>query len=106
MYQLTNLDLLTRYGPEFLTRDEFEEHLQEKFSEYYRVMARRFIENRENEYWQYHRQELQKLGYQFSFLKVLLETLHEFVVYPRWVVRTIYKLTKRKIKRVVLSANI
>ena len=29
MFQLTTLDLLTRYGPEFLTRDEFEERLKE-----------------------------------------------------------------------------
>jgi glycosyltransferase involved in cell wall biosynthesis len=105
MWQITNLDLLTRYGPEFLTRDEFEEQLKEKFSEYYRVMARRFIENRENEYWQYHQQELQKLGYQFSFLQVLLEAFQEFVMHPRWVVRTVYKSTQRKIKRVVLSEN-
>jgi glycosyltransferase involved in cell wall biosynthesis len=99
MWQISNLDLLTRYGPEFLTRDEFEEHLKEKFSEYYHVMARRFIENRENEYWQYHQQELQKLGYQFSFPQVLLEALQECIVHPRWVVRTIYKSTQRKIKK-------
>lgn len=104
MWQITTLDLLTRYGPELLTRDEFEAHLQEKFSEYYRVMARRFIENREKEYWQYHRQELKKLGYQFSLPKVLLGIFKEFVSHPKWVLRTTYKSyksTKTKLQRVV-----
>ena len=99
MWRITNLDLLTRYGPEFLTRDEFEEHLKEKFSEYYHVMARRFIEHRDKAYWKYHRQELKKLGYQFSPLQVLLEALQESVFNPRWVVRTVYKSAKRKIKK-------
>jgi hypothetical protein len=75
MWQITTLDLLTRYGPEFLTREEFEERLQQQFSRYYRVMSRKLIANREKEYWQYHRQELKKMGYHFSFLKLLLALL-------------------------------
>jgi glycosyltransferase involved in cell wall biosynthesis len=96
MFQITNLDLLIRYGPEFLTSNEFEKQLKKKFSTYYRIMARRFIQNREKAYWRYHQQGLYKLGYQFSFFRVLLETFHEFVLHPRWVVRTIYKSAKRK----------
>jgi glycosyltransferase involved in cell wall biosynthesis len=103
MFQITQLDLLARYGPEFLTRHEFAEHLKKKFSEYYSVMARRFIESREQEYWKYHQQGLQKLGYQFDPLQVLSGIFQEFVSHPRWVVRTAYKSTKTKIKRVVLS---
>jgi glycosyltransferase involved in cell wall biosynthesis len=81
MFQLTTLDLLTRYGPEFLTRDEFEERLKEYFAQYYCAMSRRLIKNRKKEYWQHHRQELKKLGYHFSFLKLLLGTLQECVSY-------------------------
>jgi glycosyltransferase involved in cell wall biosynthesis len=96
MFQLTTLDLLTRYGPEFLTRDEFEKRLQEIFSTYYYVMSRRLIENRKKEYWQYQRQELKKLGYRFSFLKLLLGTLRQCVAHPQWVVSTTYRSTKTK----------
>jgi glycosyltransferase involved in cell wall biosynthesis len=99
MYQITNLDLLTQYGPEFLTPDEFEACLKKKFSQYYRVMARRFVENREKAYWKYHQQELHKLGYQFSLLRVLLGTLREVVFHHDWVVSTMYKSPKRKIKK-------
>ena len=75
MFQLTTLDLLTRYGPEFLTRDEFEKRLKEIFSAYYHVMARRLIENRAKEYWQYQRQGLKKIGYHFSFLKTPIRNI-------------------------------
>jgi glycosyltransferase involved in cell wall biosynthesis len=101
LWQITNLDLLTRYGPEFLTRDEFAERLQQHFSTYYRVMSRRFIENREKEYWQYHRQELEKLGYQFNILKLLLGTLRECAAHPKWVVNTTYKSAKTKIRMIL-----
>jgi hypothetical protein len=67
-----------------LTQDEFEEHLKKKFSEYHRVMAPRFIENTEKEYWKYQQQELQKLAYQFDLLRVLLGTFRECVSHPRW----------------------
>jgi glycosyltransferase involved in cell wall biosynthesis len=99
MWEITNLDLLTRYGPEFLTREEFEKRLSKKFSAYYRVMARRFIENREKAYWNYHRQGLQKLGYRFDFLQVLSAILQEFMAHPRWIVRTMYQSAGRKISK-------
>ena len=96
IYQITRLDLLTQYGPEFLMRDELEEQLRKRFSDYYRVMARRFIENRERDYWQYHREGLKKLGYQFRLMRVLLEAIHQFLFHPKWVVKTIYRATSGK----------
>lgn len=102
MWQITTLDLLTRYGPEFLTRDEFEERLQQQFSTYYRVISRRFIKNRKKEYWQYHRQELKKIGYQFNILRLLLGTLRECASHPRSVVNT----TKTKIRMILHNENL
>ena len=101
MYQITNLDLLKQYGPEFLTPDEFEARLKRRFSQYYHLMARRFIERSEKrgEYWKYHQQELRKLGYQFSVPRVLWETFRKFVLHPRWVVRTMYKSTKTRTRK-------
>jgi glycosyltransferase involved in cell wall biosynthesis len=104
MFQLTTLDLLTRYGPEFLVRDEFERRLREIFSTYYYVMSRRLIENRKKEYWQYQRQELKKIGYRFSFLKLLLGTLRQCVAHPRWVVDTKLKSTKTKVRMIRLTS--
>jgi glycosyltransferase involved in cell wall biosynthesis len=95
MFRLTDLDLLTRYGPEFLMQAEFEEQLRKRFSVYYRLMARRFIEQREKAYWKYHQQGLKKLGYRFSLLRVLYETFREAVLRPTSTLKTMYQSTKR-----------
>jgi hypothetical protein len=105
MFQLTTLDLLTRYGPEFLTQDEFERRLREIFTTYYRVMSRRLIENRTKEYWQYQRQGLKKLGYRFSFLKLLLGTLRQCVAHPRWVADIKFRSTKTKEERLNIQVR-
>jgi hypothetical protein len=96
MFLLTDLDLLIQYGPEFLSRDEIEEQLKRRFCKYYRTMAQRFIEHREKAYWKFHQQGLKKLGYPFSFPRVLYETFHEVVLHPKWAFKTIYQSTKSK----------
>ncbi len=64
--KLWNLDLLVRFGKEYLTEEELKEQLEKQLKRYYQVLARAKDKKMESDYWDYHRQELEKLGFPFS----------------------------------------
>lgn len=74
---LSNLDLFTRYGPIFLSPVEFKKHLSVRFNKYYIFLSRSLFNLREKNFWKYHKNELQQIGYRFSILKLLFAFLIE-----------------------------
>jgi hypothetical protein len=62
---------LARFGPVYLTESERALVATTVLREYYRFLARSLIEGRGREFWAYHRQELESLGYGFSWMRVL-----------------------------------
>ena len=81
MRRLARLSLLLKYGPVYLSKDEFETRLDHELESHYRFLAQSVFELREKEFWKYHRSELQKLGYPLSIprlAKTLLVELSDF----------------------------
>jgi hypothetical protein len=62
---------LAKYGPAYLTEAERALLARVELRNYYRFLARNLLEGRSLEFWKYHRQELERLGYGFSRMRVL-----------------------------------
>ncbi len=93
---LNNLSLLTKYGPEYLKAEEYEERFKQELRQYYRFLARSLFRLREKDFWEYHKNGIQHAGYQFSALKLLRAFLMELMVNPtRSIGRIIISATKR-----------
>ena len=65
-----HLEILLKYGPEFLTEREFVETRREYMREYYTCLARRALRLREKRYWRFHIEWLKRLGISLNFFRV------------------------------------
>ena len=72
--RLANLIIFLKYGPIYLSREEYEKRLEQVLENYYRFLAKSVFDLREKEFWTYHRNGLEKLGYPLSMAK-LIKTL-------------------------------
>lgn len=88
---LSNLDLFTRYGPIYLSPDEYKSHLKVKFRQYYHFLAHNLFNLREKEFWKYHKETLKDLGYFFSLSKLARASVSELMSRP---IATVAALTK------------
>ena len=70
-HRLGYMKILRRYGPVFLSPDEFERRWRSVLKHYYRFLARRLLQAREKAYWDYQRAELARLGYPLNPFKLL-----------------------------------
>lgn len=69
-YLTGRFDLLTRYGPIYLTKEEYERRLDEMVDEYYAFLLR-CAWQLEFEVWRFHREQLAKLGYPINVPRLL-----------------------------------
>ena len=67
---LSNLDLYLRFGPIFLSQNEFQSHLKVKAREYYAFLAASVLEFREKEFWRYHQQTCRAMGFPLRWSKL------------------------------------
>jgi glycosyltransferase involved in cell wall biosynthesis len=51
------------YGPTYLTRQEYENRLEQVLDAYYRVLAVGFFNGEGRKYWDFHQRDLRELGY-------------------------------------------
>lgn len=72
---VSNLDLLLKYGPIFLSRAEFIGHLNQFSKRYYHFMAQNLFQLREQEFWQYHHNALEKIGFRFQYPRFIYTAL-------------------------------
>ena len=86
---LSNLDLFTRYGPVYLSPIEFKKELHVRFNQYYGFLARSLFNLREKEFWKYHKQTLQDMGYPFSLSKLAKASISKLIFRPIKTVTTI-----------------
>jgi glycosyltransferase involved in cell wall biosynthesis len=70
-YLPSALRQLARYGPVYLSPAEQTAVAETVLRFYYRFLARSVLEGRGREFWAYHRQQLESLGYGFSRARVL-----------------------------------
>ena len=79
---LTNLDLLTQYGPIYLNPEEYRSHLRLRIKKYYRFLAHSLFQIREREFWKYHRSTLKTMGYSLSIVKLVAVAVEELIRTP------------------------
>jgi len=70
-YKASGLRHLLRYGPDYLTRQEYDELLKRSVAQYYRFLAKSVTEPRAAEVWLYHRAALAAAGYQLGGRRML-----------------------------------
>lgn len=69
-FRLGHLTVLKKYGPVFLSREEFEERLNQKMDRYYRFLAQKVFELKDREFWDFHKHELENLGHPLSQVRL------------------------------------
>jgi glycosyltransferase involved in cell wall biosynthesis len=79
---LNNLHLLKHYGPIFFYPDEFDQYLQMRLKKYYRFLAYHFFNLKSDRFWNFHKDGINELGYQYSAFKLWDAILREFVENP------------------------
>ena len=67
---LGELYYLTQFGPTYLTPEEHRKQSRKAWGNYYGFLARSLLRFRERKFWEYHRSELKKMGYPFSWIKL------------------------------------
>jgi len=87
---LEKLLLLKKYGPVYLSRQEYEQRLTQKMESYYVFLARCVIRRRGRKFWDYHRAGLETLGLPLSRVKLTKASIRELymmfmggVMHPR-----------------------
>jgi glycosyltransferase involved in cell wall biosynthesis len=90
------LHTLITYGPDYLSREEFEAELDRLLCGYYRFLGKSLIIGRDKMFWDYHNRQLTEAGVGFSRVRLAggaLATLCGAVLNPK---DSIEKLLKRR----------
>ncbi|MCK9532426.1 MAG: glycosyltransferase [Gammaproteobacteria bacterium] len=80
--RLSNMALLTTYGPLFLTPGEYRARFGEVWRRYLCFLARSALEGRPAAFWAFHRQEVQALGLPLNRMRLLRAVLRELAHRP------------------------
>jgi glycosyltransferase involved in cell wall biosynthesis len=93
----TNLALLIKYGPVFLSDNEYKKILNRRIQNYYLFLAFSLFSMKNKDFWNYHRSALNDLGYKFTRLRLYAIIFTQFINNPR--------MTLSKIKSSMLSSR-
>jgi glycosyltransferase involved in cell wall biosynthesis len=74
-YRIGHLMILKKFGPIFLTPDEYKQSLKQKLDGYHKFLGQKVFERKGKGFWDYHRNELEKLGYPISVRKLIKAVL-------------------------------
>ncbi len=69
-YLVADIEELTRFGPIYLTAEERDPRLRQATKEYYKFLAQSVLEQRDKEFWNYHRERMRNLGVGIDYFKV------------------------------------
>jgi len=98
--RLANFIIFLKYGPIYLSREEYEKRLEQVLENYYRFLAKSVFDLKEKEFWNYHRNELEKLGYPLStarLIKTLFLELGDFREATRRIRRAMMRKKEQKV---------
>jgi glycosyltransferase involved in cell wall biosynthesis len=68
---LGHLAVLTKYGPACLSHQEYEKRLEQRLQGYYRFLGKSVLQRREKEFWDYHKEGLEKLGFSLNRIELI-----------------------------------
>lgn len=70
-YKLGKFKALVTYGKYFLSGSEYETSMKLFITSYYHFLARKLLELKNPDFFRFHKTEMEKLGYHFSYIKFL-----------------------------------
>src|SRR5581483_4652425 len=106
------LSMLFTYGNPCLSREEFEECLARRLSQYYNFLGRRLLVDRDSKFWSYHKRTFARLGLEFNRARLAwaaAEQLCGFIFNPKATmasIRRLFSLSKirsQQMRKVVLE---
>ncbi len=77
---LGRLTVLKRYGPVYLSAEEYDKFLERKLNNYYKFLGQCVLQRREKAFWDYHKKWLADLGFPLSLSKLLKTALRELYI--------------------------
>ena len=96
---LANLYALKKYGPVFLSGEEYGAHWQRELRRYYRQLARSVLARKGNDYWEYHRARLDEMGEPLRIPKLagaVAGYLVERISRPRDLITSVAKRSRKR----------
>jgi glycosyltransferase involved in cell wall biosynthesis len=94
-YLLGNLIILSKYGPAYLSREEYAKCLEQHMKRYYLFLGQSVLWTRDNQILAYHKNGMRALGYSFSWaqlLKVLFLEVMGILCNPK---KTLERMARR-----------
>ena len=79
---LWNLELFQKFGPLFLSKYEYNSHLTTKTRQYYKFLAHSLFQLREMKFWRYHRDTFEKIGFHFSYSRLVYFAIYKMITHP------------------------
>lgn len=83
----SNLELLIRHGPEFLTPSEMAQRLRTHLENYYCFLADSFYEGRGRDFWSYHHKQLKAIGSPLNYFRLTGAIIGAILCRPRPIIR-------------------
>lgn len=78
-FWLSDLEILQKYGSDYLSPEEFERAFTRQWKQYYTSMAKMVLLNRATAVWAYHEATLRRLGYTLSKGRLTMSILKELI---------------------------
>lgn len=69
-YDAADVDEVTKFGPSFLTDQEFKARLKEVTRDYYRMLGRSVVPLQNREFWDFHLRHFKAMGYPLSYTRI------------------------------------
>ncbi|MDZ4244232.1 MAG: hypothetical protein U1C57_03960, partial [Candidatus Doudnabacteria bacterium] len=76
-YVAGELLCLKKYGLVFLDPTEYKERLNQLFDRYYMILGEAILRRRDKQFWEYHRNALERLGHPLSRIRLLRSSISE-----------------------------
>jgi len=89
-----NLDLFLRFGPFFLSKTEYNNHLSITTRRYYNFLALSLFRLRGKEFWRYHKDTLEEMRFQLRYTKLMYTALCRMIKYPYDTCSMVFKSVK------------
>jgi glycosyltransferase involved in cell wall biosynthesis len=93
-YFVGRLAILIKYGPIYLAEFEYEECLSRHIKHYYRFLGKSVFRNRDKQFWNYHKNALESLGYSLSSIKLLMELMFVVIDVQLYPMKALYKFLR------------
>src|SRR6185503_1987027 len=76
---LGDLQILVKYGRDYLNEQDFEWALKEHWNRYYRKVGQMVIRNKSRDFWTYHKSALKRLGFSLDTCRVAGAAIQEIL---------------------------